>query len=208
MSTGTVHEDGARGRRGTMGQEDRERWNRKHGGAGKSEPSAALVELARWLPTEGRALDVAGGAGANAVWLARQGLEVTVADISEVGLSRAMEHARQSGVELRIERVDLERDPLPAGPWALVLCSHYLQRDLMPRLAARLEPVGRMVWIHPTTTNLERHRSPSARYLLHPGEARAIAESASLRVLWYEEAWVGEGDSARHLACLVAEAIA
>lgn len=189
-----------------MAQEDRERWNARHraaeGHAG--EPSVALVELAAWLPTKGRALDVAAGAGANAVWLARRGLDVTVVDVSEVGLSRAMAHARGSGVALRVERMDLEAEPLPRGPWALVLCSCYLQRELVPRMAEVLAIDGRLVWIHPITTNLERHGSPSARFLLQPGEARALVEAAGLRVLWYDEGWVGQGSSARCLARVVA----
>ena len=189
-----------------MGQEDRERWDAKHGAATRAaEPSAALVELSSWLPARGQALDVAGGRGGNAVWLARRGLQVTVIDVSEVGLERARAHARSAGVELRTERVDLELEPLPSGPWSLVLCSCYLQRELVPRMAEGLEPDGRLVWIHPTTTNLERHASPGMRFLLEPGEARTLVEGAGLRVRWAEEGWVGEGPGARFLARVVAE---
>lgn len=191
-----------------MAEEDRERWNRKHGAAGPGfgRVSAALTELSQWLPTVGAALDVAGGAGASAVWLAQRGLSVTMVDVSDVGLARATEHARHRGVVLQVEPRDLECEPLPPGPWDLVLCSFYLQRALVPCMAATLAPGGRLVWIHPTTTNLERHASPSARFLLDPGEARVLVEAAGLEVRWYEEAWVGEGDAARHLARVVAQA--
>jgi len=190
-----------------MAEEDRERWNRKHAEAGNAVggPSAALVELAAWLPTDGRALDVAGGAGANAVWLAARGLDVTIVDVAEVGLARAQAHAQRSGVTVACVRADLEREPLPAGPWALVLCCSYLQRDLVPRMAEALAPGGRLVWIHPTLANLERHASPSARFLLQPGEARALVEATGLRVCTYEEGWAGQGEAARHLMRVVAE---
>lgn len=189
-----------------MADEDRERWDRKYRqpGAAKTEPSAALVELSRWMPEGGRALDVAGGTGGNAVWLARRGLEVTIVDASPVGLGLAEEHARRSGVAVAIVRADLEVDPLPPGPWALVLCCFYLQRELVPRMAEGLEPGGRLVWIHPTVTNLERHASPGPRFLLEPGEAVALTEAAGLRVCWAEEAWVGTGERARFLARVVA----
>lgn len=85
-----------------------------------------------------------------------------------------------------------------------MLCSCYLQRELVPRMAEVLAIDGRLVWIHPITTNLERHGSPSARFLLQPGEARALVEAAGLRVLWYDEGWVGQGSSARCLARVVA----
>ena len=44
-------------------------------------------------------VDIAGGAGANALWLARRGLDVTLADISPVGLALAEDECRARGVE-------------------------------------------------------------------------------------------------------------
>lgn len=189
-----------------MADDDRERWNAKYRGGDhlRTTPSAGLVELVEHLPSTGRALDVAGGAGANAVWLAARGLDVTVVDVSEVALARAVEAAALAGVDLRVAQADLERDPLPPGPWALVLCSHYLQRDLLPAIAEALQPGGCLVWIHPTTANLERHARPSRRFLLEPGEALRLVEAAGLQPSWSQEAWVGQGDDARALARVVA----
>ena len=72
-----------------MAESDRERWNRKYEGhAGRSAaPSAALVALDAWLPHSGRALDLAGGAGANAMWLGQRGLDVTLVDCGRVKLA-------------------------------------------------------------------------------------------------------------------------
>jgi tellurite methyltransferase len=150
---------------------------------------------------------VAGGAGANAVWLAQRGLQTTICDVSEVGLAVAVGHAARCGVDLMIATVDLECDPLPVGPWALVLCCNYLQRDMLPAVARALAPGGRLVWIHPTVTNLERHPKPGVPYLLQPGEAMALVEEAGLVPRFGEEAWVGEGASARFLSRVVAERI-
>src|SRR5262245_55862732 len=63
---------------------DRERWNAKwRERAGELElPASFLSEHAYLLPTTGKALDLAGGAGRNAIWLARRGFEVTLVDIS------------------------------------------------------------------------------------------------------------------------------
>jgi tellurite methyltransferase len=192
-----------------MAEGDRERWDREHAAAGREvgEPSAALVELAGWLPAQGRALDVAGGAGANAAWLARRGLEVTIVDVSGVGLQRARAHAERAGVTVTCVQADLEVEALPGGPWALVLCCNYLQRDLVPRMAAALGPGGRLLWIHPTVDNLARHARPSARFLLQPGEARTLVRAAGLVPRVVEEAWVGPGEAARHLARVVAERV-
>ncbi|MFD0271001.1 class I SAM-dependent methyltransferase [Streptomyces sp. NPDC127106] len=83
-------------------------------------PNTALVrEVADLAP--GRALDLGCGEGADAVWLARRGWQVTGTDISEVALERAAAHAAEAGVA---DRVDLQRHDLaesfPSGEFDLV----------------------------------------------------------------------------------------
>lgn len=191
-----------------MAEADRQRWNAKYAARShaRGEPSPALVGLRAWLAPPGRALDLAGGAGANALYLATLGFDVTLVDIAERGLEIASERAAAAGLRLRVIRADLERDPLPAGPWDLITCSHYLQRELIATAADALAPDGRLIWIHPTTTNLERHAKPSARFLLAPGEAEALVRDAGLAVQVADEGWVGadDGSGPRHLARLVA----
>jgi len=81
-------------------------------------PNVALVaEIAGVEP--GRALDLGCGEGADAVWLARQGWQVTAADISGVALARAAEHAAEAGVTVDFQRHDLEQT-IPAGEFDLV----------------------------------------------------------------------------------------
>lgn len=192
-----------------MAHEDRERWNAKYraGTHGSEAASSALVDLAAWVPSQGRGLDLAGGTGSNALWLARRGLDVTVVDISEVALARVVERAGRAGLDLKIAAMDLELEPLPSGPFSVVLCCDYLQRSLIPAVAEVLAVGGRLLWIHPTRANLERHPRPSLRYLLLPGEARALVESAGLRVRVAEEGWVGDGPAARCLARVVGERV-
>ncbi|MFJ4578722.1 class I SAM-dependent methyltransferase [Streptomyces echinatus] len=60
-------------------------------------PNGALVAEVAGL-TPGRVLDVGCGEGADAVWLARTGWEVTALDVSGVALERAAGHARDAGV--------------------------------------------------------------------------------------------------------------
>jgi len=62
-------------------------------------PNAFLMEVAPSMAT-GRALDVAMGQGRNAVYLARNGWEVTGFDISEKALHLARINARQAGVKM------------------------------------------------------------------------------------------------------------
>lgn len=81
-----------------MGPVDWDERYASHGeGLWSGRPNGALVaELVGRPP--GRALDVGCGEGADPLWLARAGWEVTGADVSEVALERAGAGAREAGV--------------------------------------------------------------------------------------------------------------
>lgn len=185
-----------------MAESDRERWNAKYlaGDHASSAPSRVLTDLAKFLPTGGRAIDVAGGAGRHAIWLAQRGLDVTLADVSDTGLQLAAERAAQSSVSLTTQQIDLEAAPFPAGPWDLIVTAHFLWRPLFDIFPSVLDRSGRLVCIHPTITNLQRHDKPPKRFLLEDGELPQLA--GNLNILHYEEGWSVEG---RHEAILVAE---
>jgi SAM-dependent methyltransferase len=179
---------------------DRERWNARYREEERvAAPSPFVSGLAPLLPRGGRALDVAGGTGRHALWLARQGLEVTLADVSDEALARATEIAQSEGLALTTVRVDLELEPLPAGPWDLVLCTYFLHRPLFPALVEALAPGGLLAVAHPTRRNLERHARPGPAHVLDPGELPGLVRR--LEVLRHDEAWF---ESGRHEARLVA----
>jgi SAM-dependent methyltransferase len=184
-----------------MSDAERTKWDaryREQDAAG-GKPSPFLVSLDPILPHTGRALDVAGGAGRHAVFLALRGLDVTIADISRVGLDLAEEEARRAGVRLTTVALDLEREPLPEGPWDVILSFHYLNRPLFAAYPGLLSPGGRLLVVHPTRSNLLRHQKPSGQFLLEDGELPGLVPG--LTVVRYEEGWLEEG---RHEARLVA----
>jgi SAM-dependent methyltransferase len=183
-----------------MSEADRQRWNARYQeGAGAREPSSFLRSLEQRLPRTGRALDVAGGVGQESLWLARRGLDVTCVDVSDTALERAAASAREAGLALELKRLDVEQEPLPPGPFALVLCLNYLWRPLFAAFPQVLAPGGLLVFAQPTRSNLTRHAHPSARFLLEDGELPGLLEG--LEILSYSEAWTEEG---RHEARLVA----
>lgn len=183
-----------------MPDTDRERWDAKWRAATPKQPSPFLVSLDAALPRVGRALDVAGGPGHDALWLAARGLAVTLVDGSFVALERARAEAARRSLPLVTEARDLEVAGLPEGPFAVVVCLNYLQRSLFPRFAEVLAPGGVLVFSQPTRTNLERHPKPGPRFFLEPGELASLVP-ASLAVVSLVEDWTAEG---RHEARLVA----
>jgi len=175
---------------------DRDKWDRKYarGQHGGGDPPDWLDEVASDLPTEGAALEVACGDGRIAVWMARRGLDVTAVDISAEGLALARERAERAGVTLRTLALDLERSPLPQGPFAMITCFFYRQPALFEAMCERLAPGGVLLVELPTVEN----DRPSRRFLVEPDEVRDHA--AGLEVLHYDESWHGD----RHTARLVA----
>ncbi|MEZ4446855.1 MAG: class I SAM-dependent methyltransferase [Polyangiaceae bacterium] len=179
----------------------RAKWDERHrrGDHTASGPSSFLTAMAARLPRQGAALDVAGGAGRHALWLAERGLDVTLVDVSPVGLALAERRASERGLALTTVARDLEEEPLPAGPWDLIVVVNYLERALFPRFAEILVPGGLLLLAHPTVRNLERHARPSRRFLLERGEAAELL--AGLTILEGGEAWTEGGrHEARYLA--------
>lgn len=187
-----------------MAEGDSARWDATYSAAAHADDSLPtwLDELDPELPRRGRALDVASGTGRVARYWAARGLESLAVDVSPVGLRLAREAAARAGVSIETRELDLERDPLPEGPFAAISCFHYLQRDLFPRMRERLAPGGVLVCEIATVRNLERHAKPSARFLLEPGELRALC--AGLELVTYGEDW----RDGRFLARAIARRIA
>ncbi|MFC1436786.1 class I SAM-dependent methyltransferase [Streptacidiphilus sp. N1-10] len=82
-------------------------------------PNGALVtEIAGLTP--GRVLDVGCGEGADAIWLAEAGWEVTAVEVSAVALERAAGHARDAGVAVHWVHATLEGAQLPPASFDVV----------------------------------------------------------------------------------------
>ncbi len=182
---------------------DREKWNaRWRERAGELEaPARFVAEHAHLLPARGRALDVAGGAGRHAVWLARRGLDVTLLDISRVAIERAERKAKDAGVRLRYLEADVDTSDLPAPVFDVVLLVHFLHRTRRDELARLLFRDGLIVAMQPTVHNLERHASPSRDFLVEPGELEDWLRGLGFAILVGREGWNAEG---RHEAEVIA----
>jgi tellurite methyltransferase len=102
-------------------------------------PVPLLIEIARRLKP-GRALDLACGAGRNALWLAEHGWSVTAVD----GSPAAIELVRERGPHIDAHTADLEKGEYAIEPaaWDLIVISYYLQRDLFEPAKRGVVPGG------------------------------------------------------------------
>jgi SAM-dependent methyltransferase len=130
-------------------------WDERYAAAEQvwsGDPNGALVAEVTGLPP-GRALDVGCGEGADAVWLARLGWDVTGLDVSEVALDRAERHAGEAGVRVTWVLSGLVDAPLPAGGFDLVSAQYpALLRtpghDAERALIAAVAPGGVLLVVH------------------------------------------------------------
>ena len=159
-----------------MSDADRKRWDAKYAGRGEAlppEPSEFLREQSRNARI-GPALDVACGAGRNALFLAAAGFTVDAIDISPVGLAQGRRHAGAAGLAVNWYCQDLLQAPrIPRNDYTLICMFHFVAPALLEQLPGHLAPGGVLVveqhmrWHEPVD-------GPSERFRVAPGELRAI----------------------------------
>jgi SAM-dependent methyltransferase len=157
-----------------MATGDRERWDARHAAVVQDvpEPPEELRGRPELLPAGGRALDVACGRGAVAVWLATRGFAVDAVDVSPVGLTAAEALARRCSVTDRVRwhLHDLDSG-LPAdcpGPYDVVVCQRFRDPRMYPNLIQLLAVGGLLV-----ITVLSEVGAAAGPFRAAPGELRA-----------------------------------
>ncbi|MEU6819441.1 class I SAM-dependent methyltransferase [Streptomyces atriruber] len=147
---------------------DAERWDDMYRSSDQlfsGNPNGVLVTEIGDLPP-GRALDVGCGEGADALWLARRGWQVTGVDVSEVALQRAATSAAAVGIGDRVAwtRADLTTTPPPAGAFDLVSLQYFPLRRrrgdaALHGLLNAVAPGGTLLFGSHALADLAHHRS-------------------------------------------------
>ncbi|MGD0272878.1 MAG: class I SAM-dependent methyltransferase [Gaiellaceae bacterium] len=140
---------------------NRDDWNCRYEGdelLWTDRPNRFLVAEAGAL-APGRALDLACGEGRNAVWLAKQGWQVTGVDFSEVALEKARLLAEQRKVQAEWIHADVFKYEPPLAAFELVIV-FYLQippkrlRPILARMAKGIAPGGTFLLVAHDSSNL------------------------------------------------------
>lgn len=176
----------------------REFWDERYSSSERvwsGRPNQRLVEQTADLEP-GTACDVGCGEGADAIWLAEQGWQVTALDVSVVALERTAQHALDRGVDDRV-RVG-EHDVLAGHPPPVprhsdgfdLVSAHFMHvpreyfDDVYRRIAAAVAPGGRLLVVahHPDDVESGARR-PHGPDLMFPPEqllaALGLADGSS-----------------------------
>jgi SAM-dependent methyltransferase len=159
--------------------------------SGRANPQL-VAEVAELRP--GRALDVGCGEGADAVWLAARGWQVTAVDISATAVERAARHAAEAGAAVadRIDwvRADLREQPPAADAYDLVSAQFMhlpvdQRRELFARLAAAVAVGGTLLIVghDPADLRTTAHRMHFPEMMYTADEVAADLDPACWTVL-------------------------
>ena len=126
-------------------------------------PSDALVSETAGLQP-GTALDIGCGEGADAVWLAEHGWDVTALDVSRVALERAARHAEHARVPVRWVHAGLVEASLSLGTFDLVSAQYPAllrteKHDAESTLLAAVAPGGMLLVVHHAAIDAEQARA-------------------------------------------------
>jgi SAM-dependent methyltransferase len=177
-----------------------------------SPPNPHLVrEVADLVP--GTALDAGCGAGAEAVWLASRGWQVTGADIATEALGRATERATARGVEDRVRWVHADLSLWEPGTTYDLVTTHYAhpaipQLAFYDRIASWVAPGGTLLIVGHLHHGGEGHGHGPDDAGQPPGSASVTAAEIAARLHRAEWDVVTAEESQRTLSRPGAEAVA
>lgn len=151
------------------------------------------------LPAGSTGLDLAGGAGHHALWLAAQGWRMTLADIAPTALTMAQQHAAQQGLS-DITYVQMSAEALVEAcrregrTFDFLLISFFLDRPLLPLLPQMLAPGGLLLYRTYTEDNLRLGNPRGPRdpdHLLRSQEL--LEEFRAMKIFHYNETALHKG---------------
>lgn len=188
-----------------MSEAEREKWDQRYASGDYVPRSWPSPFLEGWLDRfpKGRALDVACGAGRNAIYLAEAGFDVDAVDISEVAIGQGRAEAERRGLDLNWLVSDLDDLHLPAGTYDLITVIRYVNKALWPRLVEALAAGGWLLVEHHMKSSALVDGPPSPEFRLDPQEL--LEAFRPLRIVFYEEVVEeGRGEGPYALQRLVA----
>jgi rhodanese-related sulfurtransferase len=141
-------------------------------------PSGWILQCADLLPRGGRVLDVACGAGRNALLLAGAGFPVHAVDRDEQKIQALAEISSRLRLPLTAEVMDLETDAVDLGDgvYDLILVMRFLHRPLFPVLSRALRPSGLLLYETFTVDQARRGKPSRPEFLLQRGELPVLVE--------------------------------
>ncbi|MHB1022956.1 MAG: class I SAM-dependent methyltransferase [Acidobacteriaceae bacterium] len=187
----------------------REHWNQRYraGEHTSTDPDPILLQfydefIAPTFPHGGRGLDMAGGAGRHAIWMAQQpGWQMTLSDLSDTATALARQNAAAVGAAIQIVNepaIDtLTRAASENARYDLLMIFQFLDRSLFPAIRAAVRPGGLIVYKTYALDHLQLGDGSGPKDAARLLERQELLHRFSdFRVLFYHETIVRRGTQA------------
>jgi 2-polyprenyl-3-methyl-5-hydroxy-6-metoxy-1,4-benzoquinol methylase len=118
------------------------KWDRIYEKSSVTDVAQVLAEHHHLLPSHGKALDLACGLGANALFLAEHGLETEAWDISPVALNKLQHSATEKNLQITTKQVSIKPNSLPKEHFNVIIIARFLDRSLTNAIMESLKSGG------------------------------------------------------------------
>jgi len=164
-----------------------------------TQPNTLLVESVKGRKP-GTALDVGMGEGRNAVYLAKQGWQVTGVDIADQAVALAQKQAQAAGTKINTVVQDADAYDWGKAKWDLIVLSYAGGREYANRVKQALRPGGIVVLegFHADAVQQSGGKIGEG-VVFQPDELRKLYAAAGLKILRYEEPMGVADFSKQHL---------
>jgi SAM-dependent methyltransferase len=133
-------------------EEQKARWDLKYeqGLPSLTEPDPFFISACERFvkpsfPTAGVALDLAGGVGRHALWLASRSWQVTLVDLSDVAVGKLSQAALNPNLKLEVLVGDASEYKFEPARFDLIVLFYHLDRSLFPKIVPALKPGGLLI---------------------------------------------------------------
>jgi SAM-dependent methyltransferase len=174
-----------------MSQADLDKWDARYREGSylvRDYPSPFLDAWLERLPRtvfNGRALDIACGAGRNAMCLAQTGLRVDALDISQAALDRAAVSAQERGLSVNWMQADLDDAALEVDAYNVISIIRYRPWRMALQVIDALTADGWLIFEHHLQSTQPVGGPTTNTFRLAPQEL--LRDYGALRVVFYEE---------------------
>ena len=141
--------------------------------------------VADQFPDGGTALDLAGGVGRHALWLAKRNWRVTVVDISEVAIHKLDQKALQLDLRLDLFALDATEYQFEPGHFDLIVMFYHFDRDICARILSALKPGGFLICKSSLSCDIYERTDMTSTKPLEKSEILSLL--TELRVVHHQE---------------------
>lgn len=154
-------------------------------------PAYILQEFQHLLPDQGKALDLACGLGANALFMAQHNLQTHAWDISSTAIKHLMNSARSLDLNITTEVRDVIATPPEENSFDVIIVCHFLDRKIMPYIISALRDGGLLFYQTFTKAHVRKTGPSNEKYRLDKNELLNLCKELDV-VVYREEDLIGD----------------